>query len=51
MEEKLIIPHIEMAKRQFVLEPLNEIAPYAYHPGYNKTVMELFELLKENSME
>ena len=51
MEEKLIIPHIEMAKRQFVLEPLNEIAPYAYHPGYNKTVMELFELLKANSME
>lgn len=51
MEEKLIIPHIEMAKRQFVLEPLNEIAPFAYHPGFNKTVMELFDILKQNSNE
>ena len=46
MEEDLQIPHVEMAKRQFVLEPLCEIAPYAYHSGYNKTVIELFEELK-----
>ncbi len=46
MEEKLKIPHIEMAKREFVLEPLCEIAPYAVHPGYNKTVQELYDLLK-----
>lgn len=46
MEEKLIVPHIEMAKREFVLKPLSEIAPYAYHPGYRKTVMELYDILK-----
>ncbi len=45
MQENLIIPHIDMTKRAFVLEPLVEIAPYAYHPGCNKTAMELLELL------
>ena len=50
MEENLKIPHIEMVKRQFVLEPLCEIAPFAYHPGYNKTVMELFEILKKEDI-
>lgn len=46
MEEDLKVPHIEMAKRTFVLEPLCEIAPYAYHPGFNRTVLELLEQLK-----
>lgn len=46
MEEKLTIPHIEIAKREFVLKPLAEIAPYAYHPGYNKTAVELLNALK-----
>lgn len=45
MTDSLKIPHIEMAKREFVLKPLCEIAPYAFHPGYNKTAMELYELL------
>ncbi len=49
MEDKLKIPHIEMAKREFVLEPLCEIAPYAYHPGYNKTVLELLEMLYKSN--
>jgi len=30
--EKLTIPHIDMNNRQFVLDPLCEIAPYAIHP-------------------
>lgn len=47
MEENLKIPHAEMARRSFVLEPLCEIAPFAYHPGYNKTIIELFDILKE----
>lgn len=39
--ERLTIPHVEMANRMFVLEPLCEIAPYAVHPVLRKTVMEL----------
>lgn len=30
--ERLTIPHIDMANRTFVLEPLNEIDPYVRHP-------------------
>ena len=39
--ERLTVPHVEMANRMFVLEPLCEIAPYALHPVIGKTVMEL----------
>ena len=48
MEERLTVPHIEMAKREFVLKPLVEIAPHAYHPGYNMTAMALYEALLKN---
>lgn len=40
-EEELHIPHIEMYKRDFVLKPLCQIAPYGRHPVYNRTVAEL----------
>lgn len=39
--ETLMIPHVEMANRDFVLDPLNEIAPYAWHPVHKKTIHEL----------
>jgi len=38
---RLVIPHVEMHKRDFVLRPLSEIAPNLVHPIYNKTVSEL----------
>ncbi len=41
--EDLIIPHIDMANRLFVLEPLNEIAPYAYNPVTNMTVSDMYK--------
>ena len=40
-EAELCIPHVEMHKRKFVLEPLCEIAPYKRHPVYGKTVWEM----------
>lgn len=42
-EADLCIPHVEMHKRKFVLEPLCEIAPYQRHPVYGKTVQEMLE--------
>ncbi|WP_455951592.1 2-amino-4-hydroxy-6-hydroxymethyldihydropteridine diphosphokinase [Eubacterium sp.] len=45
----LKIPHIEMHKRLFVLEPLKTIAPYWVHPIYKKTVEQLLEEIKPES--
>ena len=46
-DEKLKIPHPEMLNREFVLQPLSEIAPYAFHPILHKTVQELYSQLKK----
>ena len=43
----VILPHPLMHLRGFVLEPLNEIAPYALHPLKQKRVFELLEELNE----
>ncbi len=49
--EDLCIPHVEMHKRRFVLEPLCEIAPYKRHPVYGRTVREMLENIESASSE
>lgn len=41
-EEHLTVPHPRMHERDFVLKPLNEIAPCALHPVYRQTVREMY---------
>ena len=44
----LTIPHPEMAKRRFVLEPLAEIAPFARNPVLGECAARLLERIKRN---
>ncbi len=45
-DDKLIIPHIDMHNRAFVLEPLCAINPYAIDPLTGETAEKLLEKLK-----
>lgn len=45
--EELLIPHIEMHKREFVLVPMTEIAPYKRHPIFQKTMSQLLDDVKK----
>lgn len=44
--EELVIPHIDMQNRFFVLKPLCELAPGKVHPVAKKTVKQMLEELK-----
>ena len=45
--KNLIVPHIDMCNRMFVLEPLMQIAPGLVHPVRRRTIYDLYYMLKE----
>lgn len=45
-EEELCIPHIDMQNREFVLQPMMELAPYKRHPVTGKSVQEMLTELR-----
>ncbi len=49
--DTLMIPHVDMQNRYFVLRPLAELAPNLRHPVYQRTVSELLrQLRREENM-
>jgi len=46
----LIVPHPEIQKRRFVLEPLCEIASYFIHPVFGVSIRGLKDRLSDNKM-
>jgi 2-amino-4-hydroxy-6-hydroxymethyldihydropteridine diphosphokinase len=47
-EEGLTIPHPEMHKRRFVLQPLFDIAPFEIHPVYGISIKGLLDRLDDD---
>lgn len=43
--DTLIIPHVDMENRYFVLKPLSELIPNFRHPILNKTITQLLTAL------
>lgn len=44
-DEDLIIPHVDLQNRYFVLKPMAELAPNLRHPLLGKTIQELLNLI------
>lgn len=44
--ERLVVPHVEIQLRDFVLQPLMQLCPYKRHPISGKTIAEMWTALK-----
>ncbi|WP_182188217.1 2-amino-4-hydroxy-6-hydroxymethyldihydropteridine diphosphokinase [Pectinatus frisingensis] len=49
-DENLTIPHKDMLNRDFVMIPLNQIAPYKIHPVSNKAICELCNTFPQDDL-
>ena len=49
-EQNLTVPHPEIQKRRFVLEPLCEIASYFIHPSFGVSIRGLKDRLDDNKI-
>ena len=47
--ETLVIPHVDLENRVFVLKPMSEIAPYFRHPISKKTMTGLLKELEQKT--
>ena len=48
--EKLTVPHPQIARRKFVLQPLADIHSEGVHPVFNKNITELLEESEDDSI-
>ena len=48
-DDQLIIPHVDIQNRLFVLEPMCQIAPNFMHPIFQKTIRIMYEELKNKT--
>lgn len=48
-QKRLVIPHIDMCNRMFVLKPLCQIAPGMVHPIRRRTVYDLYQMLDKTA--
>ena len=48
-DEELILPHVDMQNRDFVLLPMTQVAPNLRHPVLGKTMRQLWEQLERQS--
>jgi 2-amino-4-hydroxy-6-hydroxymethyldihydropteridine diphosphokinase len=49
--EKLIVPHPRMHNREFVLRPINDLAPELIHPVFNKSISQLLDELSSQNQQ